>query len=290
MTVRSRIAPTPSGLLHEGNAYNFLLTWALVRAQGGELTLRIDDIDRDRCKPEYLEALFQDLHWLGIDWNLGPQSVEEQNALQQWKHIDRYREALDSLEKKALVFSCSCSRKDLESIDVYPGTCLKSPATHPPYAWRFKPEIPSEIELLSLNGLPETIRFDSSMQHSVIWRKEDLPAYHLVSVMEDQWAGTNLVVRGQDLLSSSLFQHALADALGDLNYAQIRYVHHPLIKDKHGHKLSKSKGSLALRHLREKERSPEALLLRFCEWMKFDRATGSILELPQLLAESLLRK
>ncbi|QNP52820.1 hypothetical protein H9L05_03570 [Hymenobacter qilianensis] len=110
--VRGRLAPTPSGYLHLGNAVNFVLTWLLVRRAGGHLHLRIDDLDRARLRPAYLENIFQTIRWLGLDYDTGPRDAEEfEQAYSQQHHLAEYQAMLDDLRSKSgLVYACTCSR------------------------------------------------------------------------------------------------------------------------------------------------------------------------------------
>lgn len=281
--VRSRIAPTPSGFLHEGNAFNFLLTWALVRAYDGVLQLRIDDADEIRSKPEYIQNIFQDLEWLGIDWNSGPQSPDEQSAFSHPDNKERYRKTLRYLQEQDLVFPCDCSRKDLDGEYEYPGRCVENVPNTPPYSWRFLPKLAQRISLKNTQGNKVLFDIPYSMNQTVLWRKRDIPAYQLFSLVDDLDNATNLIVRGIDLLDSSLFQMHLSEFLPENDFKNARFLHHPLRKDRQGIKLSKSDGALSLQTLRETEKSPELLIQRFCRWMGWTTISGNIQELIPLM-------
>jgi len=125
---RSRLAPTPSGYLHLGNACNFLLTWLWIRHLGGELWLRIDDLDQARVRPEYIEDIFQQLDWLGLDTDQGPRSVGElQKTWTQQLRTERYLSALTTLKNTGALYRCICSRRQWQALvgeeGHYPGTC-----------------------------------------------------------------------------------------------------------------------------------------------------------------------
>ena len=125
--VRSRIAPTPSGFLHAGNAMNFILTWAITRASGGRLLLRIDDLDKGRYRREYVEDIFAGLEWLGLDYDEGPRSVQElEERWSQHHRLNRYQLLLDQLRADKRLFACICSRKEIRERSKdgrFPGTC-----------------------------------------------------------------------------------------------------------------------------------------------------------------------
>jgi len=127
MMLRSRIAPTPSGFLHLGNAVNFVLTWLMVRKAGGTLRLRIDDADCLRAKPEYLEDIFCQLDWLGITWDEGPMGVDDfRGRFSQQLRLERYREFLAGLARAGHLYPCGCSRREMRNLapdGIYPGFC-----------------------------------------------------------------------------------------------------------------------------------------------------------------------
>ena len=215
--VRTRIAPTPSGYLHEGNCVNALLSswWA---AEHGQVFLRIDDADSTRYRREYAEDIFHTLQWLEIRIDLGPGSVSELEA--QWSQThrkNRYREALQPVIDRDLVFACACSRTSAQC------TCANESRT-----W-FQGE--STLRLSTTDG----------RQGPVLWRRDDIPAYHLTSVVDDHDFGITHIMRGEDLHESTLIQRDLAAFLQLTFPDEVR--HHPLVTDQKGRKLSKSSGA-----------------------------------------------
>lgn len=259
---RSRLAPTPSGYLHLGNVFSFLLTWLLVRREGGELLLRIDDMDADRKRPEYVEDIFETLHWLQLPYDHGPKDAADfETNWSQHHRIPQYEAALQQLrEKPGVLFACTCSRAQLSQSGsaAYPGTCS---AKHLPF------ETPEAA--LRLYVAPEThVSFTDAVAGTVVYplgkntgsfvvrRRNGLPAYQLASLCDDLHFGINAVVRGEDLSGSTAQQLYLAQCLEEPDFAKSYFVHHPLLHDEHGLKLSKSEGALALRTLRANGHTP----------------------------------
>ncbi|RMG23255.1 MAG: glutamate--tRNA ligase [Bacteroidetes bacterium] len=247
--VRARIAPTPSGYLHQGNIFNFLLTWLLVRKQGGSLLLRIDDIDATRTRREYLEDIFYMLDWLGLDYDQGPQGVEDfyRHHSQQLR-LDMYQQSLDLLWKQGHLFACRCSRRQIQQRSQdghYPGSCLGLglPPEAPGVAWRLHTPAGLSVEWEDIYLKQQRMLLYSHIRHFVVRRKDGLPAYQLVSVLEDLHHRINLLVRGQDLITSTAAQLFLASLLGGHTFEQARFLHHPLLLDQQGQKLSKSAGA-----------------------------------------------
>ncbi len=249
--IRSRIAPTPSGLLHLGNAVNFILTWLMVRKAGGTLRLRIDDADCLRAKPEYLEDIFLQLDWLKITWDEGPAGPDDFRCrFSQQLRQERYRAFMDELGRRGYLYPCGCSRSKIRkfAVDgVYPGFCRdRSGAPVPGEAQRVR--VP-EGSVFRVEG--QEVALCQAMGDFVLWRKEDLPAYQLVSLVDDLDDRINLIVRGQDLLPSTAAQLFLAGLHGDNSFAETSFLHHPLVLGEDGRKLSKSDNALSLAALRE---------------------------------------
>jgi glutamyl-tRNA synthetase len=251
--LRSRIAPTPSGYLHLGNAVNFLLTWLLVRKGGGTLRLRIDDADSDRTRPEYIEDIFRQLDWLGLTWEEGPSGPGDfSRHHSQLLRRERYRAMLDELASQAALFPCACSRKEIReqsASGLYPGTC------------RERREIPLGEHAIRIVVPAETViqvgtkavALGALMGDFVLWRRDDQPAYQLASLADDLDDRITTIVRGADLLASTAAQLFLATALGATGapFRAIAFRHHPLIPGEGGQKLSKSDNALSLQAMRE---------------------------------------
>ena len=268
-----RIAPTPSGLLHPGNAFNFILTALLARIAGASLRLRIDDADAVRARTEYLEDIFGTLAWLGIEWQEGPRDAQDHTAhFSQRLRAARYREALEALIATGAVFACACSRKDIlaHSPDgQYPGTCrdrgllLDTPNT----ALRLR--TPTEVVISFCDILLGEVRmFPFELARDpVIHRRDGLPAYHVASLTDDLDFGITHIVRGEDLLESTVAQLFFSQTLGGTSFDRVTFYHHPLLRGKVGEKLSKSAGSASLRAMRATGKAPSVVYGYFSQWM-----------------------
>ncbi len=239
----TRLAPTPSGYLHVGNAVNLVLTSWLARGAGGRLLLRIDDFDKGRARREYLEDVFDTLTWLGIEADAGPTGPDDFHA--QWSmstRTPRFRAVLDSLRARHpnRVFVCRCSRRELSTAHRCAQGCAD--ARHP--------LLPGEslVRLRVDEGVTAPVggthRPVPPGDH-VLWRRDDLPAYQLGSVVADLDLGVTAVVRGVDLLDSSAVQVHVAGLLDEPAYAAADFRHHALVPAADGGKLSKSAGAQA---------------------------------------------
>jgi|JI8StandDraft_1071087.scaffolds.fasta_scaffold33031_3 glutamyl-tRNA synthetase len=245
--VVTRLAPTPSGYLHEGNAVNFLLVSWLARQRDAEVVLRIDDMDAPRMRPEYVDDILDVLTWLQIGWDRGPRSREDFEARYSLaRRTGHYREELDRAVARGLpVFACRCTRREAREAGV--AGCLG------PCAAEDAPAAPGETAL--------RMRFPGV--DPVLWRRDDLPSYHLASVIEDRDAAVTLVVRGDDLRQSTAVQRELAPYLAADAFANAEFVHHPLLVGADGAKLSKStrdhgpmtRDEASLRRVREHARA-----------------------------------
>ncbi|MGH6788979.1 MAG: tRNA glutamyl-Q(34) synthetase GluQRS [Pseudolabrys sp.] len=264
-----RFAPSPNGYLHLGHAYSALLNAERARAAGGRLLLRIEDIDASRCRPEYEAAIYEDLAWLGIEW--------EKPVRRQSEHLDAYRAALAKLEKLGLIYPSFESRaeiarlaeqedwpRDPDGALLYPGTAKTlSPDERKrridagdPYALRLDMNAAiARAGALTWNetgagpsGETGTVKADLAVWGDVILARKDTPtSYHLSVVVDDALQGITDVVRGADLFHATSV-HRLLQKL--LNLPQPAYHHHRLILDVDGRKLSKSSQSTGLRELR----------------------------------------
>lgn len=257
----TRFAPTPSGYLHMGNAFSFIITWLLARLQGGKILLRIDDLDNERFRPEYLEDIFYSLEWLGLDYDIGPANVTDfYKEWSQHRRIDLYRQLLADLSPH--LFACTCSRKMWQAASKdgqYPGTCIvkEMPLGTSDTVWRL---VTPENRWIHFYELGKAALVQANpyewMRYPVLQRKDLLPAYQVASVADDCHFGINLIVRGADLFASTILQCYIAECIGDTRFQHISFFHHPLLKDVHGEKLSKSAGSLALKTIAGIEKNP----------------------------------
>lgn len=248
----TRLAPTPSGLLHAGNAFNFLLTHALARALGLRILLRIDDLDSERVRPVYVDHVFHILHALGIRWDLGPRTPQE--LATQWSQqyrLPRYHALIDALRAGGHLYACACSRSALRQLGAdgrYPGTCRGAglPMDAPEVAWRLYIPDDAVVPVPGLHGDARQVPLGALMGDPVLRQRNGRPAYQVASLSDDVDHGVTHVVRGEDLLPSTACQLHMAGLLGLTAFQQVRFVHHPLLRDAGGGKLSKSAGSAAL--------------------------------------------
>lgn len=230
--MRTRIAPTPSGFLHEGNLYNFLLTNRICSEHGLELRLRIDDLDAFRLREEYVEDIFRCLEWLGIEWSGSPQSLEEYRGLvERPGRIDHYYDRLEAMIAAGLpAFICKCSRRDLSREARCEQGCRNKQLKLIPGKTAVRVHTPQ-------SSLGER------MGDFIVWRREDLPAYQLQSLIDDDELMITHIVRGEDLLDSTLAQLYLAGFLPGTTFGDIQFMHHGLVTSDNGMKLSKSQGT-----------------------------------------------
>ncbi len=265
---RGRLAPSPTGYLHAGHALTFWRAQERARARGGTLILRVEDLDRDRCRPEFREAIFDDLGWFGLRWDEGPYLQSER------RHF--YLEAWAKLRDRGLIYPCRCSRRDVLSAagaphaedeePIYPGTCRPASLTIPAVAdpagatWRFRVPPGEELQFVDRFAGPQCATAGSEFGDFVVWRKDDVPAYQLAVVVDDAAMGITEVVRGADLLRSTFRQLLLYRAL-ELSVPE--FCHLPLVTDSLGKRLAKRHDALSLRALRVEGLTPEDIRHRF---------------------------
>ena len=259
-TVRGRLAPSPSGRMHLGNACSALLAWLSVRAQGGELVLRLEDLDPDRCRPEYCRQVEEDFLWLGLDWDLG--GAAGGGDYFQSRRREIYQAYLDRLEEKKLLYPCFCSRGELHAAQaphasdgtpLYSGTCRNlTPADRLERARLRKPALrvraPEETVSFQDGRMGEyASRLDRDCGDFILRRSDGVAAYQLAVVVDDGLMGVTEVVRGRDLLGSTPRQIWLQRQLG---FPQPVYFHTPLLLAPDGRRLSKRDADLDLGALR----------------------------------------
>lgn len=265
--IKSRLAPTPSGYLHLGNAYNFLFAFLLVQKHQGELRLRIDDYDVPRAKQAFIDDLFRNLEWLGIFWHTGPQYAADVGIYSQQQRFDIYHHQVNLLKEQGHLFACSCSRKNIPEKAHYLGICIdkKLPFTAE-NSWRLLST--ASLESFYDHFVKKMVFPDESTRifHPIIKRKDGLPAYQLVSLMDDIEFGINCIVRGEDLLASTAIQIALSSIVSPNSFSQVKFYHHPLVLDSTGQKLAKSAGSFSLADFKQKH-DVHALYRSFAEWL-----------------------
>jgi glutamyl/glutaminyl-tRNA synthetase len=254
--LRTRIAPTPSGYLHLGNAVSFLLTWLWARSHQGSLHLRIDDLDAERKESRYVDDIFTQLRWLGIEWDSGPRDREDfERSFSQRHRLPLYREALAELRQKGALFACTCSRSQIFKLapsGLYPGNCYKLALDFDAgdRAWRARVPAGTAPNLGDLLRPAETLRLDEALGDFVILRRDGLPAYQIASLVDDRVDQIDFIVRGEDLRPSTAAQRHLADQVG-WDFARKGTLHHPLFRSRSEEgKLSKSHKSLSIREAR----------------------------------------
>lgn len=280
MPLRTRIAPTPSGFLHWGNAFSFVLTWLIARKQKGQLVLRIDDLDSTRKRPEYVNDVFESLDWLGLDVDEGPSGPDEFEAkYTQHRRLELYHEAMNTLADRETLFGCACTRSTIqrESTDgQHPPSCRQnsSPLHGAQIAWRIKTP-PTPIEWTDRSGKRNSVDLSQSMRDFIVRRKDGLPSYQLASVVDDDHFQINHIVRGEDLLESTASQRFLASELPSSSFRDNNFVHHPLVKSPHGEKLSKSAGAASLKAMREIEASPARVYRQISKLLGFQEPIES---------------
>lgn len=244
----TRIAPTPSGYLHAGNGVNFLLTYWLAAVGPSRLVLRIDDVDAQRSRPEYIDDIFCSLGALGIQVDEGPSDRADFLANHsQGSRLAEYRDAVAELRAGGVeVYACGCSRRELagQSTSWAGHPCRAAGLRHQPGRTALRVAVP---DLVTVPFGSDVVDLAAELGDFVIWRRDDLPAYQLASLVDDRRLGTNAVVRGRDLLASSAAQRWLAPALGADAFAAGAFHHHALLVGPGGQKLSKSAGSTSLR-------------------------------------------
>ena len=273
MTLVTRFAPSPTGLLHLGHAWSALLGWRHAREAGGKILLRIEDIDTERCRPEFDAAIMEDLAWLGLDWD-GP-------VRRQSEHFADFKAVLDQLKANALAYPCFCTRRQIEAEVaasqsaphgllglIYPGTCralsdaerIERIAAGENHAWRFDvAEAARRVgDLTWIEEGQGIMAVDPLVGGDVVLARKDTPSsYHVAGTHDDQFQGITWITRGQDLYPSTHI-HRLLQAL--MGWDAPAYRHHGLLVDEEGKRFAKRDRALTLRSLREAGKTPEQVL------------------------------
>lgn len=274
--IRSRLAPTPSGYLHAGNALNFMLCAALLKEKKGCLLLRIDDLDLARTNDAYLLDIFETLHWLQIEWQEGPVNAEEHRLYySQLGRLPRYEQLIQQLAESGMVYACRCSRSQVQARSpngLYPGTCrhLGIPLDEPDTALRL--HVPPHIRVTFYDQLKGALHIDLSNTTGdfIIRRRDKIPAYHIASLADDRDFNINCIVRGEDLLESTAAQLFIARLCNIDSFMNCFFFHHPLLLNTDGLKLSKSAGHSPQR-LSDSGLSPEQIKKLLPEFDKLSR-------------------
>ena len=289
---RGRLAPSPTGYLHVGHAWTFWTAFERAHNVGGTLVMRIEDLDAERSRAAFAAAALEDLQWLGIRWQEGPDAGGAFGPYLQSKRRDLYKDAWLRLLRLGRLYPCKCSRKDLENAaaaphesaspgsaaldpaddePIYPGTCRRyrsivgqiagsraSKLEMPKgLSWRFAVEEGEAVEFEDEHLGPQRFVAGQDFGDFVVWRRDGVPSYQLACVVDDAAMGITEVVRGADLLKSTARQILLNRALG---YPNPRWYHCTLIVDADGRRLAKRNDALSIRALRERGMTPAEVL------------------------------
>lgn len=292
-----RLAPSPTGALHLGNAKTFLLTWLSIRAQGGRLILRIEDLDHPKVKPEATQQAIDDLRWLGLDWDESPDRGGSNEPYIQSQRIDYYKKALEYLKDGNHVYPCICSRRDVEEAQsaphetgdelLYPGTCRDRFSSFEDAARHKKQQLPTwrfrvKDKETSFNDTLHGLQLENAY-HTVgdfpLARHPDGAGYMLAVVVDDHKMGVTEVVRGDDLLSATHRQLQLYHTFG---WTPPHYIHCPLVVGMNGRRLAKRHGDTRLCTLRQNGCSPEKIVGLLAWW------AGLIPEIRKVHANDLM--
>jgi glutamyl-Q tRNA(Asp) synthetase len=276
MSIVSRFAPSPTGLLHLGHVFAAGFARSRARAGSGRFLLRLEDIDPTRCRPEFADAILEDLRWLGLSWD-GPVRVQSE-------HFAEYRGVLAVLDARGLLYPCFCTRADIAREaaasasaphgpdgPLYPGTCRRLPPAAGPARLRagephaMRPDLAralAEIQgplMYQEDGVGEVVCRPERFGDPILARKDSPASYHLCVTHDDALQGITLVTRGEDLRPSTDLQRLLQVLMG---WLEPRYAHHRLLTDESGRRFAKRNQSVTVRALREAGCAPAEVLAR----------------------------
>ncbi len=274
----TRFAPSPTGFLHLGHAFSAFNAWQLARRQGGKFLVRLEDIDPGRCRPEYAEAIEQDLAWLGLDWD---EPVRIQS-----RHLLEYRAVLDRLAERGLLYPCFCARADIarevagsaaaphgpDGGPLYPGTCRRLSPTE--RAARIASGERFALRLDMAAAMRTGLSYEEQGQGriachpdrfgDIVLARNDVPAsYHLCVTHDDAVQGVTLVTRGVDLKPATDLHRLLQELMA---WRTPEYAHHPLLTDATGRRLAKRDKAATLRSLRAEGVSARTIIQRFAQF------------------------
>jgi glutamyl-tRNA synthetase len=277
-TYRGRLAPSPTGYLHLGHARTFWIAQQRAQAQGGTLVLRNEDLDRARCRPQFVAAVIEDLRWFGCEWQEGPDCGGDYGPYSQSERPEFYQAAFEQLRTGNFVYACTCSRQDVlgalqaphagEDEPIYPGTCRERGEWRRKNAegrtqmaeertnWRFRVADGEVVSFMDGRRGPQQFVAGKDFGDFVVWRHDGIPSYQLAVVVDDAAMRITEVVRGEDLLKSTARQLLLYRAL---KLTPPQFYHCPLVTDLSGARLAKRHDPLSLQALRAKGAQPQAL-------------------------------
>jgi glutamyl-tRNA synthetase len=292
-----RLAPSPTGAQHIGNARTYLLAWLSIRSRGGRVILRMEDIDSPRIKPGAAQQAMDDLRWLGLDWEEGPDLGGPRAPYVQTQRTELYQAALERLKSAEQVYPCTCTRSDVAAAASaphfgqegprYPGTCsqrtvrdaLGLAAERRPFAWRLRTSS-TRHELHDLVAGVRTCDVSAELGDFVVFKSDSSPAYQLAVVVDDIAMNVTEVLRGDDLLPSAFRQLELYRFFA----AQPPVLAHvPLVLGEDGRRLAKRHGDTRISLLRERHIPPEKLV-GFLAWSAGLRSSTAPIKPQDLLA------
>ncbi len=282
LAYRGRLAPSPTGFLHLGHGRTFWIAQARAAAHNGTLILRNDDLDGARCRAPFVDAMLEDLRWVGLSWSEGPDCGGPFAPYNQSQRLPHYQAAFARLRRANAIYPCTCSRQEVlralsaphpeDDEPLYSGKCrpADSPGTSgtdldsaglaalpaAPVNWRFRVPYGQSISFLdqALGQCAQVAGRDFG--DFLVWRKDGAPSYQLACVVDDAAMGITEVVRGEDLIPSTFRQILLYEALG---IARPEFYHCPLLNDSEGKRLAKRHDAASLRAQRAQGISPAAL-------------------------------
>jgi len=249
---RGRLAPTPSGFLHEGHVRTFRTAWQRSRSYKGKLVFRMDDLDPVRCTEEYSKACIEDIQRMGLDWDEGPGKGGPYGPYSQSLRSELYLNTLRTLHEKGYIYPCLKTRREISAAGIIDssGNEYLYPEYFRPdstdeikqdfpgnYNWRFRTNWGDQVEFTDIKKAEQIFLVGKDLSDFLVWRKDGVATYELATVVDDHLMHINEVVRGEDLLVSSARQCILFDVL---NWVRPAFYHCELILDARGRKLSKS--------------------------------------------------
>lgn len=260
----TRYAPTPSGFLHIGNIYSFISTALIAKKSSSKILLRIDDMDKERTKDQYIVDIFETLDFLELPFDNGPRNlIDFKKNFSQHTRLDLYQKYLKEIKEKEILFACDCSRSNIQKMNpkgFYSGFCKKRELDFEEsnVAWRMDTSPQDDISFLDLEGKKQTGKLPETLRDFVVRKKDGAPSYQLCSLADDTLFGVDTIVRGNDLLGSTLAQVLLSKYIHP-GFEFTRFHHHQLIKGPDYKKLSKSAGDTSIQAMRKAGKKKEAV-------------------------------
>lgn len=277
MEIRTRFAPSPTGYMHLGNLWIAFLNWMWTRQHRGRIILRIEDIDRQRCRDIFTRGILHDLEWMGLDYDEGPENQYSYGSTVQSHRLPVYDRILQSWASSGNIYPCYCSRARIHQISsaphegeerpVYDGHCRyltteERMRFHKKPSWRLKTE-KHDISFEDLFFGEQSRAIHPGMDDFVVKRADEMISYQLAVSVDDGAMGVTHVLRGNDLMDSTFFQVYLLKMLG---YPIPAYGHLPLLTDPSGTRLSKRQHGITIRELRDDGLTPEDLIGCMLYW------------------------